>query len=126
MDPAAFLPHFATAGPTTGAVLFPTELASVLLLGAAAYTSVKRGGPASSLWSLATSGMVGTVVLLPVYFARANAAMLAPDFPVHAVPRELTAWHRWNWVRTGLALTATALSCIALAVNGDETVALTK
>ncbi len=64
--------------------------------------------------------MVGTIVLLPAYFAGANIALLDPDFPLEAVAAELTSWYRWNWVRTGLAVTATALSCVALAANRGE------
>lgn len=121
MDPAAFLPHFATSGPATGAALFPIEVASVLLLGATAYASIKRRRPGWIPWALATASMVGTVVLLPIYFAGANFAMLDPAFPAEAVPAELTAWYRWNWVRTGLALAATALSCAALTADrGDS------
>jgi uncharacterized membrane protein len=120
MDPAAFLPHFATSGPATGAVLFPIEVTAVLTLGATTYASIYRRGPGRIPWALATASMAGTVALLPIYFARANIAMLDPAFPVQAVPGELTAWYRWNWVRTGLALAATALSCVALTASRDS------
>jgi hypothetical protein len=114
MDPQAFLQHFATSGPATGAVLFPIEVASVLLLGYTTYTNLRRGRPGRHVWALATASMVGTVVLLPVYFAGANTAMLDPAFPPETVRAELAAWYRWNWLRTGLGLTATALSGVAL------------
>lgn len=113
LDPAAFRAHFARSGPATGAVLFPIEVASTVLLGRAAIEATKNGGPGRRAWTLATSGMVGTLILLPVYFVRANVALLDPAFPPEAVPAELAVWSRWNWLRTGLALGATAISCIA-------------
>lgn len=117
MDPAAFLPHFASAGPATGAVQLPVDVASVLLLGITTYANVKERRPGRTPSALAAAGMAGTVILLPVYFARANFALLDPDFPLEDVPAELSSWSRWNWVRTGLAVAATALSCAALAAN---------
>lgn len=120
MDPAAFLPHFAIYGPATGAVLFPIEATSVLLLGITTYSNVRRRRPGGLAWALATACMVGTVLLLPVYFAGANLAMLAPGFPPQAVPAELTEWYHWNWVRTGLALLASALCGAALTIGSGE------
>lgn len=122
MDPAAFLAHFATSGPATGAVLFPIEVTSVLLLGITTYASIKGRRPGWIPWAMATAGMVGTIVLLPIYFAGANIALLDPDFPLQAVPGELTSWYRWNWVRTGLAVVATAVGCAALAARRDDNV----
>jgi hypothetical protein len=110
MEPAVFLQRFATTGPATGSVLFPVEVASVSLLGAATVSAVRRGGPGRLRLAAATGAMAGTVLLLPAYFARANAAFLGPGFPMDAVAAELTTWNRWNWVRTGLAFAATVLS----------------
>ncbi|GDY28999.1 DUF1772 domain-containing protein [Gandjariella thermophila] len=118
MDPAAFLPHFAVYGPATGATVFPFEAASVLLLGV---TTARGRGPGRALWALAAAGMVATLVLLPIYFVPANLAMLDPAFPARAVPAELTAWYRWNWVRAGLGLASAALACGALAAGRGGT-----
>jgi len=120
MDPATFLTHFRTYGPATGATLFPIEVASVLLLGRTTYSTIKRRGPRGSVWACATGCMVGTVLLLPIHFARANRALLDPDFPLQEVPRELTAWYAWNWLRTGLALLASGLACTALAAHRQD------
>lgn len=110
MDPAAFLPHFAKYGPATGATLFPLELTSTVLLGRVASLASKQRRPGRRAWVLATGCMVGTLALLPVYFAGTNRALLDPDFPVEDVPGELRTWYAWNWLRTGLALLATVLS----------------
>ncbi len=92
MEPSAFLARFPTAGPTTGAVLFPIEITSVALLGRITYIAIRHGQPGRAGWALATASMVGTVLLLPVYFAGANRAMLDPLFPPNAVADELAAW----------------------------------
>ncbi len=110
MEPQVFLRAFATTGPATGAVLAPLDIASVTLLGVATASAARRGAPGRLPLAAATGAMAGTVLLLPAYFARANAAFLRPDFPTDAVAAGLTAWNQWNWVRTGLALAATALS----------------
>jgi hypothetical protein len=120
MDPAAFLPHFAIYGPATGATVFPFEVASVLLLGSATYSTVKSHRPGRLAWALATSAMVGTFLLLPIYFVGANLAMLDPAFPPQAVHAELTAWYHWNWVRTGLGLASATLACSALTASRGE------
>jgi hypothetical protein len=114
MQPGAFLPHFAIYGPATGATVFPFEVASVLLLGASTYSTTKSRRPGRLAWAMATSAMIGTFLLLPIYFLPANVAMLDPDFPHQAVAAELTAWYRWDWVRAGLGLAAATVACIAL------------
>lgn len=115
LDPAAFLSHFASYGPATGATLFPIEVASVVLLAAATYLS--RGRSGQTPWALATAAMVGTLLLLPIYFVGANLALLEPGFPPAAVAGELAAWYGWNWVRTGLGMAATVLCTVALATG---------
>lgn len=64
--------------------------------------------------------MVGTLLLLPIYFVGANLAMLTEGFPVQDVPGELSAWYAWNWARTGLALLATVLCGLALRGPASE------
>jgi hypothetical protein len=117
MDPAAFLPHFAVYGPVTGATVFPFEIVSVLLLASTTYSTVKSRRAGRLAWALATASMVGTLVLLPIYFVPADLAMLNPSFPLQAVHAELTAWYRWNWLRTGLGIASAVLACVALTVS---------
>jgi hypothetical protein len=120
MDPAVFLHQFGTSGPATGATVFPFELASVVLLGVTTYRTVKRRRPGGLVWALATASMVGTLLLVPIYFWHANTAMLDPDFPPEAVPAALTAWNAWNWARTGLGLAAAALALAAHAAGATS------
>ncbi|MFE3290490.1 hypothetical protein [Rhodococcus sp. NPDC059234] len=120
MEPAAFLRHFAVYGPVTGATVFPFEVASILLLAVTTRSAVRSHRPGRLAWALATSGMVGTLLPLPIYFVGANLAMLDPTFPPAAVQAELTAWYRWNWVRTGLGLASAVLACGALTAGRRE------
>jgi hypothetical protein len=114
MDPVASLGHFRTYGPATGATVFPFEVASVLLLSITTYSAVKGGRPGRLPWAVATAGMLGTFLLLPIYFLPTNLAMLDPAFPPQAVHAELTDWYRWNWIRAGLGIASAAAACIAL------------
>lgn len=113
LEPTAFLAHFAVYGPLTGSIQAPIEVVSALLLGICAVV-IRPGRPA---WTAATVAMVGTLVLLPIYFLPANFAMLDPAFPPAAVPDELAAWSSWNWLRLGLAVVAVVASCAALAAR---------
>jgi hypothetical protein len=117
MEPETFLERFATTGPATGAVLFPVEAASVGLLGVATASATRRREPGRLLLAAATGAVAGTVLFLPAYFARTNAAFLRPGFPTDAVAAELAAWNRWKWVRTGLAAAATVLSGAAAVIS---------
>ena len=121
MDPGAFLGQFGTSGPALGATLFPFEVIATLGLAVITFVAVRRRSAARAWWAAATACMVGTLVLLPVYFVGANLAMLSEDFAAANVPGELAAWNAWNWVRTGLALAATVLCCIAIHRNSRTT-----
>ena len=114
MEPVAFLDHFATYGPAVGATLFPIEVIATLALTASTYRAVRNRRPGRGLWAMATACMVGTLLLLPIYFAGANTAMLRENFPVTSVAGELADWYAWNWARTGLALLATVVCCFAI------------
>jgi hypothetical protein len=114
MDPRAFLDHFGTYGPALGATLFPLEVISTLALAGTTFLAVRNRSVARAWWAVATACMVGTLVLLPIYFAGANVGMLSEGFSVENVPGELAAWNAWNWARTGLGLMAAVLCCFAI------------
>lgn len=126
MDPAAFLAQFGTTGPATGATVFPFELAALVLFGVSGYSAVRARRPGRGAWCLATVCMLMTFALL-IYFVPTNLAMLDPAFPPHAVPGELAAWYRWDWVRVGAGIAATVLGCVALVADrGDRGDAATR
>lgn len=54
--------------------------------------------------------MTGTLLLLPVFFVRANVRLLDRACPAAEAPALLVSWSRWNWARTGLAVLATLLA----------------
>jgi len=91
--------------------------ASVVLLGITTY-SPSRSRPAASpgLWRcLHGWDLVARPDLLP----GRELEMLDPaSHPGRAA--ELTAWYRWNWLRTGLGLVSAALACIALTAGRGE------
>jgi hypothetical protein len=121
MEPTAFLSHFGVYGPVTGATVFPFEAASVVLLGITTYRAVRSHRRGRLAWTLATVAMVGTLLLLPIYFVPTNLALLDPAFPPSAVPAELAAWYRWDWVRAGLGLASAVLACVALTAGSRDT-----
>jgi hypothetical protein len=120
MSPVAFLDNFAVSGPVTGATVFPFEAASIVLLAFTTYSTLRNHRPGRLTWALSTAAMAGTLLLLPIYFVRANLAMLDPAFPPSAAAAELTTWYEWNWVRTGLGITSAVLACVALAAGREE------
>lgn len=105
----------AATGPAVGSVLFPLEVASVVMLAAAAYRCRRVRG--RSFWFAALACMAGTFVLLPLYFAEANTALLEGALSAQGVAAELRSWNAWNWGRTGLALAAVVLGCAATAFD---------
>ncbi|EID77386.1 hypothetical protein W59_24240 [Rhodococcus opacus RKJ300 = JCM 13270] len=81
MEPADFLHHFAVYGPVTGAAVFPFDLASTVMVAITTYSAVESHRPGRRAWTLATVGMVGTLLVLPIYFVDANLAIVRPCFP---------------------------------------------
>jgi len=114
LDPAEFLAHFKKYGPATGATLFPIELLATLLLGIVLVSAIRSRSRGRLAWGIAVSSMVGTVLLLPIYFLGANDALLSRTVPLYEVGSAIRSWYLWNWVRTGLAMLAVISSCVAL------------
>jgi anti-sigma factor RsiW len=115
--PEASLRSFRRSGPATGAALFPTEVLAVGLLARLTADAVRNQRPEAAWWAPATVGMLGTLVLLPVFFVSTNRALLDADCPPSAVPDLVAAWKRWNWVRFGFALGATLFAGRAAALT---------
>jgi uncharacterized membrane protein len=57
--------------------------------------------------------------------ALATTAAFAGGALLTQISAELTTWYRWNWIRTGLALAGTVLTCAALVANGRHTITAT-
>ena len=114
LDPAEFLAHFKKYGPATGATLFPIEVLATVLLGIVFVSAARSRSRGRFAWGIALSSMMGTVLLLPIYFLGANDALLSKAVPLHEVGSAIRSWYLWNWVRTGLAMVAVISSCLAL------------
>lgn len=112
--PDQALERFSISGLQTGATLFPIELVSVVLLSIIAVSSIRRRRPGRLAWTLALACMVGTIVLLPVYFLPSNAVLLDRMVGGPDVDAALASWLAWNWLRTGLAVMAVIAGCLGL------------
>lgn len=121
VDPATFLAHFRKYGPILGATLFPIELASTTLLGIVLYSAAKGRQNNRFAWGLAWSCMVGTLLLLPIYFLNANATMLSQNTSLDRAETELQSWYIWNWIRTALAFLAVISGCLTAGYRGRTT-----
>ncbi|MDC3962406.1 DUF1772 domain-containing protein [Polyangium jinanense] len=105
MDPAEFLDWFKTYGPRMGMTLFPFDVGGVVFCGWS-FLSALKAGQNQLPWALASACMAGTLVLLPLYFGRANAAFIEKTIDVGQVHAEIASWSSWQWVRTGLSVAA--------------------
>lgn len=119
MEPAAFSGYFGTYGPLTGATLFPAEIAATVLLGIVLYAALRTRSSGRLAWVLAWLSMAATVLLLPLYFAAANTALLAANTSPAGLEAELASWYAWNWLRTGLAFLALVAAAVAVAADSS-------
>ena len=108
MDPEAFLDWFGENGPRLGLTLFPLEAAGALFAVLAFFGALWRGSNGRLPWGLSALCIVATLVLLPLYFAGANARMVEGDMGAREVGAELASWRGWQWLRTALAVLAVA------------------
>ncbi|WP_166173627.1 DUF1772 domain-containing protein [Rubrobacter tropicus] len=108
MDPEAFLAWFQENGPRLGLTLFPLEVAGALFAVLAFFGAVRRGSNGRLPWGLSSLCIVATLVLLPLYFAGANARMIEGNMGAREVGAELASWQGWQWLRTALAVLAVA------------------
>lgn len=109
MDPDAFLDWFSKNGPRLGLTMLPLEAFGSLFAILAFVDAVGRKSSSRVTWGLSGICIVATLVLLPVYFAKANARMLNKTIAVSEVGAELESWSNWQWLRTVLAALAVAL-----------------
>ncbi|WP_437286191.1 hypothetical protein [Sorangium sp. So ce406] len=105
MRPGEFLDWFAVHGPEMGMTLFPFNVGGTVMCGYNLLIAIKEKQRRLP-WGLATVCMVGTLVMLPLYFARANAAFIGKKIDIQEVPAGITSWSSWQWGRTGLSLMA--------------------
>lgn len=121
MEPAALVDWFSIYAPMMGAVQAPTEVLAVALTLAVTIAALKGDGERTqtSLWFFALVLLVGTLILLPVYFVEANTNLIEKTIDLSQVPDEVERWWFWNWIRTGLTLCATALIVVGMAKDAQ-------
>ena len=120
MDPEAFLDWFPENGPRLGLTLFPLEAAGALFAVLAFFGAARRGSNGRLPWGLSALCIVATLVLLPLYFAGANARMVEGDMGAREVGAELASWRGWQWLRTALAVLAVAFGVWGLSRGQAE------
>ena len=106
MDPDAFLDWFSENGPRVGLTMFPMEAAGTLFAVLAFVDALRRKSNSRTLWGLSSLCIVATLVLLPVYFIKANVRMINKTIEASEVGAELEAWSNWHRLRTALAVLA--------------------
>ncbi len=114
MDPEAFLDWFQENGPRLGLTLFPLEAAGALFAVLAFFGAARRRSNGRLPWGLSALCIVATLVLLPLYFAGANARMIEGNMGAREVGAELASWRGWQWLRTALAVLAVAFGVLGL------------
>ncbi len=114
MDPEAFLDWFQENGPRLGLTLFPLEVAGALFAVLAFFGAARRRSNGRLPWGLSALCIVATLVLLPLYFAGANARMIEGNMEAREVGAELASWRGWQWLRTALAVLAVAFGVLGL------------
>ncbi len=113
MEPPAVVDWFSNYAAMLGGVQAPIEVLAIVFIGVAAFER-RDVRTESTLLFLAGALLVGTLLLLPVYFVGANTALIEKTIPLSEVAAEIDRWRAWNWFRTTLSLGATILILIAM------------
>ena len=115
-EPTEFLKWFGENSRTLALLAGPLQLGGLVLATAAAVTSMIGGSSAGERALTLGAAFFALAVLAQyfLYFQSANASFAASSIQIQDVPAELARWAFWQWVRTGLGITAFALSLLAL------------
>jgi hypothetical protein len=62
---------------------------------------------------LSAALMLGVVAMFPLYFEKANAAFAATPATLDGIPRQLSRWAAWHWVRTAISGAALIAAIVA-------------
>ena len=114
LAPEAFLDWFGKNEPALVAFFGPLQMAALLLtlLAVLAHAFPRREG----LGLLGTSAVLSIAVLglYGVYFKDVNASFVARSIAPGDVPAELARWASWQWVRTGVGISAFVAALLAV------------
>jgi hypothetical protein len=115
-EPTEFLHWFGDNARTLALLAGPLQLGGLVLATAAAVSSMAAGSSAGERALTLGAAFFALAILAQyfLYFQGANASFAASSIQIQDVPAELARWAFWQWVRTGLGVTAFALSLLAL------------
>jgi hypothetical protein len=115
-EPTAFLSWFRDNARALALLAGPLQLGGLVLATAAAVSSIAAGSstPERALTLGAAFFALAVLAQYFLYFQAANASFVASSIQVQDVPAELARWAFWQWVRTGLGITAFVSSLLAL------------
>ena len=119
LSPTDFLAWFAANEPQLTAFFAPLQTGSAVLAATAAALAPRRTGRAFFL--IATGLAVAALLLYPLYFREVNASFAEATIAVDRVPEALERWSRWQWLRTGVGVTAFAAALLAVRRGGGAT-----
>ena len=122
MEPAAAIDWFVEFGLPLGIVMVPfgglAAVFAVVTLVLCLFSTSTRQQTVS--WLVVAVLTVCTMALLPLYFWDANTLFFDGIIQPSDVAVEISRWSFWNWVRTGVSITATALMLSALIRENAE------
>lgn len=114
-DPASFLAWYKKYAGLLLRFFGPLEVASGVLVVAAAALAWSGFLPGRLLFTSSTLLTVAVLLTFPIYFKQANASFESGSIPEESVGDELRRWATWHWARTLVALLAFVLSLLAIA-----------
>lgn len=89
-------------------IMVPLNLISLLLVITALSTSWKAYPNSRIFLSLGLLSLFLCTITFPIYFAGANAELIAHSVNIVEVADKVKIWSNWHWLRTGLALLSVA------------------
>ena len=104
LDPAEFSRLFGANAPIIGAAMMPLGFSAAGLTWLSTVLAVWKKLP-SRIWLVAASiCALCMIMVFPLYFAGANAALIAGEMSGAEITAELTRWEKMHWLRTIAAI----------------------
>lgn len=118
LPPDAFLRWYRDNGGLLLRFFGPLEVVAVLVTAVAALVSWYAEAPTTVPLVIAALLALTIVAMFPLYFKIVNESFAAGTVALEHVPRELTRWASWHWVRVALATAAFLLAILAARGSG--------
>jgi hypothetical protein len=118
LPPQAFLDWYAAHAALLFRFYGTLEIASTVLVVAAALLHVRGRQPGWAWFVAATALAIAVLAAFPLYFRDVNASFAAATIARDRIAEELTRWAAWHWMRT--AIGAAAFAAAALGLRGRD------